>query len=353
MPVNHTPPLVAIEQVSVDDTVLPMQAALEIAPGHKRFAFQYAGLSFVAPQKVHFRYKLDGFDRDWVDAGTRRIAYYTNIPPGRHTFRVMAANNDEVWSEGDAVLSFRLQPLFYQTYWFYVLLLLSGALLAYAMYRWRVRMVELRFSAVLAERNRIAREIHDTLAQGFVAVSVQLEVASRLLSHSAETAREHLEQARALTRDCIAEARSSIWNLRSQGTGAHDLAAAITHAAERITATNHVKARVRVSGTYRRVAPQLEQELVRIAQEAMTNTVRHAQAEHVDVTLLFQEKLLRMTIKDDGRGFDGDADDYRLDGHFGLTGMRERAEQLGGRFVVNSASGQGTEVQIEVPIGQG
>lgn len=353
MPVNQVPPLVAIEQVSVDDIVLPVQAALEIAPGHKRFAFQYAGLSFVAPQKVQFRYKLDGFDRDWVDAGTRRVAYYTNIPPGRHTFRVMAANNDGVWSQQDAALMFRLQPLFYQTYWFYILLLLSAALLTYALYRWRVRMVELRFSAVLAERNRIAREIHDTLAQGFVAVSVQLEVVSRLLDSSVEAAREHLGQARALTRECIAEARSSIWNLRSQGVGESDLAQAITNAVQRITATNHVKARVQVSGTYRPVAPHLEQELVRIAQEAMTNTVRHAQAEHVDVNLLFQGRLLRMTIKDDGRGFDGDVDGYRREGHFGLTGMRERTEQLGGRFTVKSASGQGTEVQIEVPIEQG
>jgi len=114
-------------------------------------------LSFVAPQKVRFRYKLDGVDRDWVDAGTRRTAYYTNIPPGRHIFRVMAANNDSVWSEQAAVLSFRLRPRFYQTYWFYLLLLLAAVLLAYAIYCWRVRNVESRFHAVLAERNRIAR----------------------------------------------------------------------------------------------------------------------------------------------------------------------------------------------------
>lgn len=350
MNINNVPPLVAIEQVSVDDTILPIGKNLEIAPGHRRFAFQYAGLSFVAPQKVHFRYKLDGFDRDWIDAGTRRVAYYTNIPPGRHVFRVMACNNDGIWSETGVALSFRLRPLFYQTYWFYLLLLLSAGLLAYAAYRWRVRSVESRFSAVLAERSRIAREIHDTLAQGFVAVSVQLEVVSRQLETSGEAAREHLEQARILTRDCLAEARSSIWNLRSQGANGNDLATSLTDAAERITANSGVKARVQVNGVYRPIDSQVEAELLRIGQEAMTNVVRHAEAEHVDVTLLFQEKTLCMTIQDDGRGFERNPESFGRNGHFGITGMRERAEQIDGRFSIESAAGRGTQVRVEVSI---
>lgn len=358
MSINNVPPLAIIEQVSVDDTILPAQPgqeiAPEIAPGHTRLAFQYAGLSFVAPQKVRFRYKLEGFDRDWIDAGTRRIAYYTNIPPGRHTFRVMVSNNDGTWSERDAAFSFRLRPHFYQTYWFYLCLLVSAALLTYEAYRWRVRSrvrsLESRFTAVLAERNRIAREIHDTLAQGFVAVSVQLEVVSRLLGASSDAAREHLEQARILTRDCLTEARSSIWNLRSQSSGGDDLATALTNAAERITANTSVKARIQVSGTYRLLDPRVESELVRIGQEAMTNVVRHAHAAHVDVMLLFQEKLLRMTIEDDGCGFEGDPASYSQDGHFGLTGMRERAEQIGARFSVTSAEGKGTEVKVELSI---
>ena len=135
-------------------------------------------------------------------------------------------------------------------------MLASVSLLTYGAYRWRVRSVESQFNAVLAERNRIAREIHDTLAQGFVAVSVQLEVVARLLSTSTEAARSHLEQARNLTRDCLAEARSSIWNLRSQGTTQNDLASALTQAAERITANSSVKARVQVSGTFRPMASE-------------------------------------------------------------------------------------------------
>jgi len=350
MPVNHVPPLVVVEQMVVDDASMPMNSGIRIAPGYSRFAFQYAGLSFVAPQKVRFRYKLDGLDRDWVNAGTRRVAYYTNIPPGRHTFHVMACNNDGIWSEQDAAFTFRLLPHFYQTYWFYLLLAASASLLAYAIYRWRVQTVESQFSAVLAERSRIAREIHDTLAQGFVAVSVQLEVVARLLATSTDAAREHLEQARTMTRECLAEARSSIWNLRSQGAAQNDLASALTHAAERITANSNVKARVQVSGTFRPIDSRIEAELLRIGQEAITNVVRHAQAQHADITLLFQDKLLRMTVRDDGRGFEGDPKELMQNGHFGLTGMRERAQQIGARFTVTSARNEGTEVRVEVAI---
>jgi ligand-binding sensor domain-containing protein/signal transduction histidine kinase len=350
MPVNRVPPLVAVEQVSVDDVSMPMQNGMAISPGHTRLAFQYAGLSFIAPQKVRFRYKLDGLDRDWVDAGARRVAYYTNIPPGRHIFHVMACNNDGIWSTQDATFDFRLLPRFYQTYWFYLLLIASASLLGYAAYRWRVRTVEAQFNAVLAERNRIAREIHDTLAQGFVAVSVQLEIVARLLSTSTGAARQHLEQARALTRDCLVEARSSIWNLRSQGATQEDLASKLTHAAERITAESSVKARVQVSGTFRPIDSRVEAELLRIGQEAVTNVVRHAQAQNASITLLFQEKLLRMTIKDDGRGFESDPKELIKNGHFGLAGMRERAEQIGARLMVTSARNEGTEVQVEVAI---
>jgi len=262
----------------------------------------------------------------------------------------MACNNDGVWSERDAALSFVLRPHFYQTYWFYLLVVASAMLLAYEIYRWRVHTVESQFNAVLAERNRIAREIHDTLAQGFVAVSVQLEVVARMLSTSADAAREHLEQARALTRECLAEARSSIWNLRSQEPAQHDLASALTQAAERIAANSDVKARVQVSGTFRPIDSRIEAEILRIGQEAITNVVRHAQARNANITLLFKDKLLRMTIKDDGQGFEADPTELMQNGHFGLAGMRERAEQIGARLTVNSTRNEGTEVQVEVTI---
>ena len=184
-PVNTIPPPVALERLQVDDVTQPLRAEqtreLRVAAGHVHFEFDYAGLSFIAPQKVRYRYMLEGFDHGWTDAGTRRAAYYTNIPPGKYTFRVQAANNDGVWNTTGAALSFELRPHFYQTIWFYILLLAAIAAVVVLLLRLRLRRAEREFKAVLGERSRIAREIHDTLAQGYVGVSVQLEVLAELL----------------------------------------------------------------------------------------------------------------------------------------------------------------------------
>jgi ligand-binding sensor domain-containing protein/two-component sensor histidine kinase len=345
---NRVPPLVSLEQLSVDDEPQKEAATVTIPPGSHRLAFEYAALSFVAPQKVQFQYKLDGFDRDWVDAGARRTAYYTNLPPGHYTFRVKACNNDGVWGQESATLALRLQPYFYQTVWFYLLLILTVALLGYGIYLWRLRLVELRFQVVLTERNRIAREIHDTLAQGFVAVSVQLQVASRLLANSPEVAQRHLTQAQELVRSGLEDARRAIWELRSQGTQESDFASQLIHMANRVTASSTIKTEVHVSGTYRPLPSQTEDQLLRIAQEAVTNAVRHAQPDHIEIQLRYAENRIAVTVEDDGRGFSGDAPSIR-EGHYGLTGMKERAEQMGGSLTVSSKAGQGTRVQVEIP----
>ncbi len=215
--VNHVPPPVVIEKVLVNDRARNPRGELILPPGANRLEFEYAGLSFVAPQKVRYRYQLENFDRTWIDAGNRRSAFYTNLPPGRYRFRVIAANNDGVWNTAGASFDLHLLPHFYQTWWFYSALFLACLVLGYLIYRWRVLQVEAQFGAVLAERGRLAREIHDTLAQGFVGVSVQLELVSRLMATSREAALTQLDQARALVRTSLEEARASIWNLRSQG----------------------------------------------------------------------------------------------------------------------------------------
>ena len=156
---------------------------MRIPAGHVHFEFDYAGLSFVAPQKVRYRYMLEGFDKAWTEAGARRTAYYTNIPAGTYTFRVQAANNDGVWNTEGAALTFELRPHFYQTLWFYALLILGVVGLVVLVQRYRLKRAEREFNAVLGERNRIAREIHDTLAQGYVGISVQLEVLAEIAAH--------------------------------------------------------------------------------------------------------------------------------------------------------------------------
>ncbi len=348
--INRLPPPVVIESVSIDDRMSDPGQATDVSPGHTRFSFEYAGLSFIAPHRVRFKYKLEGFDRDWIDAGTRRVAYYTNLPPRRYRFRVMARNSDGIWNEAGASFAFRLRPHFYQTYWFDFLLLTALGLLVYEIYRFRVKQVEAQFNAVLAERNRIAREIHDTLAQGFVAVSVQLEVVARMLTISSESAQELLSRVRALVQDSISEARRSIWELRSQDSRNDDLPSRLSKMATEATSATPVKLKFQVFGTYRVLPRKVENELVRIGQEAVANVVRHAGAKRIDIALNFDVKKLRMTIADDGCGFTGEADSSGPDGHFGLKGMRERAEQIDAELTVRSKPGEGTHVSVETVI---
>ncbi len=347
---NLVPPPVTIESISVDDRTFDPALLSEISPGHSRFSIEYAGLSFVAPQKIRFKYRLEGFDREWIDAGTRRVAYYTNIPPGRYRFRVLARNNDGIWNGSGAAFRFRLLPRFYQTYWFAAFILAALCLMGYATYRWRVREVEARFQAVLEERNRIAREIHDTLAQGFVAVSMQLEIVARTLASSASSAKLHLDEARTLVRDSLSEARTAIWELRSHSADNEDLAARLSNMAMRTAASSPVKVRCEVHGTYRPLRRAVEDQLVKIAQEAITNAVRHSSAENIGLQLLFNGKRWRMIIADDGRGFETLPGGSGPHGHYGLKGMRERAEQIKAELTVHSTPGEGTKVLVEATI---
>ncbi len=347
---NRVPPGVVIESVSSDDQTLDPTTLTSIKPGHSRLSFEYTGLSFAAPQKVRFRYRLEGFDRNWVDAGTRRVAYYTNLPPGNYRFRVLARNNDGFWNRNGASIAFRLEPHFYQTYWFDALMLAALALLTWSIYRWRVKQVEAQFDAVLQERNRIAREIHDTLAQGFAGVSVQLEIVSRLLVSSTDSAREHLNQARVLVRKSLADARSSIWELRSQSADGEDLAARFSRMANQVSGSGASKVELQIRGAYRPLPPKVENELLKIAQEALTNAVRHANAERINLELAFEGGKLRMTIADNGRGFAGVPNSSGPNGHFGLRGMRERAEQIDAELKVETAAGKGTTVSVEAMV---
>jgi ligand-binding sensor domain-containing protein/signal transduction histidine kinase len=348
---NQEPPPVAIEQVIVDDEIFGSGSAVELSPGKSRFEFYYTGLSFTAPQKVAFKYKLEGFDPDWIDAGTSRVIRYTNIPSGRYRFRVLASNNDGVWNQTGASFDFYLKPHFYRTYWFYSLCLISLGLGIWGWYRLRVRRMEREFSAVLAERTRIAREIHDTLAQGFAGISVQLELVARLLAAAPQTAKIHLDQARSLARESLDEARRSVWNLRSSALDGGDLPAALAETAKRLAAGTEVQTQVQVSGTYRQLSRTVEDNLLRIGQEAMTNAIKHAQATQLQVDLKFEPQHLRLSVRDNGSGFAETTQRGERDGHFGLVGIKERAEQLGGRLSIHSRPQEGTEIVVEVPLG--
>jgi signal transduction histidine kinase/ligand-binding sensor domain-containing protein len=347
---NRVPPGVVVERLTADDRVVDPFETSSLGPGISRISFEYSGLSFRAPQQIRFKYKLEGFDNRWIEAGTRRAAYYTNLPPGAYRFRVLARNNDGLWNVQSADVSFHLRPHYYQTNWFRALLLLMIAACAYAIYRRRVQHVRTELNAVMAERNRIAREIHDTLAQGFVGVSVQLELVRRLMSTSAESAGEVLRQAQDLVQDSLAEARRSIWNLRSQTGSDDDLRSKLSKAVRQSVQNRDLDVRIEVSGAYRPLPARIETEVLRIGREAVMNAVRHADATRLDVSLAFDSNKAQMTICDDGKGFTPGEEGDRSEGHFGLRGMRERAEAIDASLNVSTAAGKGTQVCLEFPL---
>lgn len=348
IPLNSAPPPIAIEQLFVDNQPVPLTQKVTLSPSSSRLDFYYTALSFIAPENVRFKYKLEGFDDNWIDGGARRVASYTNLRPGNYQFRVIAANNDGVWNETGAAVQFYLEPRFYQTYWFYALCLVLLALATWQLYRLRVRRIAHQFSAVLAERNRIAREIHDNLAQDILGISVQLELVARLMPAAAEAAKGHLDRARILVRNSMTEARRYVWDLRSQELQKKDLSAALRDTTKRLTAENDVEAVVEVTGPSRPLPLPVETNLLRIGQEAINNAVKHARANRIDVTLNFDTRSVQLSIRDDGRSFDPKA--HIADGHFGLIGMRERAEQIGAVLTIDSAVERGTQIAVDVPL---
>jgi signal transduction histidine kinase/ligand-binding sensor domain-containing protein len=351
--VNAQAPPVEIERFAVDDIpqppLAPLRGAdfwLRVPAGKVHFEFDYAGLSFVAPQKVRYRYMLEGFDHAWTEAGTRRAAYYTNIPPGKYRFLVQAANNDGVWNTEGASLGFELRPHFYQTVWFYALLLAAAIGGVFLLLRLRLHRAEREFGAVLGERSRIAREIHDTLAQGYVGISVQLEVLAQLLrQNKGQDAAEQLNRTRAYVREGLADARQSIWALRTPDAGETTLPVKLRQMAD-AAASDGLVSRFAVFGAYRVLPAETERELLRIAQEAIHNVKRHAAATELRVQLEYGADAVQMEVKDNGRG--GAAEREPAAGHFGIMGMRERAAAIGGALEVKSAAGEGTTVRLEV-----
>ncbi|HYK89877.1 MAG TPA: two-component regulator propeller domain-containing protein [Acidobacteriota bacterium] len=345
---NALVPPVRIEKVLIDKKPADTGHHVVIPPGDGEVEIHYSALSYLAPEKVQFKYQLEGFDREWVDAGTRRFAYYAGLQAGEYKFRVIACNNDGVWNEAGDVFAFHLRPHYYQTIWFYILCAALALLAAYRFYLIRINRIKAEFAAVTMERNRIAREIHDTMAQGFAGISVQLEAGKQMLFNSPRLAEEHLDEANNLARGCLQEVRRYVWNLRHRDQGKGELAARLSELAKTIGAETSFQ--FKTTGTPRRLSEPTENILLRIGQEAIVNAVKHARAGRIEVELLFERRHVKLRIQDDGCGFDPDREEVRDDGHFGMLGMRERATQLGGCLTVNTAPGLGTDIEVKVPL---
>ncbi len=342
-------PAVVFEGVTVDQREVERGAPLTVPPGASRVEFRYTAPTFRAAERVRFRYRLKGFDRDWVEAGRERQAVYTNLRPGRFTFSVLAANGDGIWAARSADIAVRVEPRFFETAWFYALCALAAAAALFGLHRFRTAQLRARFAAVLDERGRIAREVHDSLAQGLTAVSLQLEGAEELLEREPVEARRHLDLARAMVRSSLGEARRFVWGLRAQTPSARGgLVDALGGVVRQLDAPVGRGPRVAlaVRGEPRPLAAAVEDGLFRIGQEAITNAVRHAAASRVEAELAFDDGQVRLAVRDNGRGFEP-AGGAAADG-FGVRGMRERATALSGVLDVRSAPGEGTEVSVRV-----
>jgi signal transduction histidine kinase len=341
-------PVAHLVQMTANGDPVDLSRPARLAPGNERLQIRYTGIHLSAPERVQYFYRLEGLDADWVAAGGRRVINFNTLHHGHYRFNVRAELPGGPGSQQS--YEFDMLPQFWETAWFRALCLAVLLAAAGAIYRLRLRQIRSRFGLVLEERARLAREIHDTLAQGFVGISSQLDAVAMCMPETATPARSYLDMARRMARHSLTEARRSVMDLRASALDGQDLAAAIESGTRLWTAGSGVELAVEVIGPGAQLPEEMEQHLLRIAQEAVTNALKHAAASRIGVKLHTEARNLHLRIKDNGRGFDQQDVFASQTGHFGVIGMRERAERLGGEFRLASNPGEGTEVEVTVPL---
>jgi signal transduction histidine kinase len=349
---NALPPPVEIGALVADRTAYPLESAIRLPPRTRDLEIDYTALSFVAPQKVVFRYMLEGHDAGWQEAGTRRQAFFNDLHPGPYRFRVIACNNDGVWNEAGASLNFSILPAYYQTTWFRVACGAAFLGLLWVIYQLRVRQFHRQFAigveARVNERTRIAQELHDTLLQGFISASMQLGVADRQLPAD-WPAKPIVTDVLKLMRDVIEMGRDAVRGMRLHGEDSDDLERAFSRIPQELVVQRAVGFRVLVEGQVRPLHPLIRDEVYRIGREAVVNAFRHSEAVSVEVELEYADRELRVLVRDNGCGIDPQVLQSGREGHWGLSGMRERAGRIGARLKVWSDAAAGTEVELSVP----
>ena len=345
---NRLPPIVQLSEISTDGQAVDLAHAAHLGPDVERVHIRYTAIHLSAPEQVGYSYRLEGFSPVWVAAGTRRETNYNSLRHGQYRFTVRAQLPDGQATEKS--YAFEVRPHYWETAWFRAFCVAGLLALAWAVYQLRLRQIRYRFSLVLEERARLAREIHDTLAQGFVGISSQLDAVALCMPEAPSPARKYLDMARRMARHSLTEARRSVMDLRASVLEGQDLAATLESAMPMWTAGTGVDVQVEVSGPETVLPQEMEQHLLRIAQEAVTNVVKHSGASRIAIKLHSEARKLFLRIEDNGRGFESKDVFSSMGGHFGLIGMRERAERLGGEMRLASNPGEGTEVEVTVPL---
>jgi signal transduction histidine kinase len=326
--------------------------AFRVPSGRRRLEFEHAGLSLSIPGRVRYRYRVDPYDSAWSDAVPDRKASYTNLAPGLYVFRVIASNPEGVWSSDEASIPFRVDPEFWQAWWFRLcssFLVVTAAVLTY---QWRLRILtarlNIRFEERMAERIRIGQELHDTLLQGLLGASMQLHLIADQMPE-ASVSKPPLERVLALIGRVIDEGRNAVRGLRSSSDTSLDLAQALARIPREFPASADTVFDVAMTGDRQPLRPLLRDEVFRVAREAVINAFRHANAGTINVEIEYGRRRLRVSVRDDGRGMDPTTVEFGREGHWGLTGMRERARRVGASLRISSSAASGTFVELTVP----
>ncbi len=339
---------VFIEKVTAGETTFPLSREVVIPPGHGKVQIDYTACNLVGPEGLSFRYRLEGLDEFWTPGSKQRTAFYSAVSPGHYRFRVTAADSVAPDDVSEASVAIYIQPSFYQTAWFYTLctaVLIGIASTGLWLY---TRQTKARFALLLNERSRLAREMHDTVIQGCIGVSALLEAAARCQRSNLEEAGELLDHARSQVKATIEEAREAVWNLRqSSRDGA--AVSSLFDLARKLGTEHGAKVDTALEGAGAPLDPETGQVLLLVGREALRNAVMHGHPARISVRIVFDAGRVRMQITDDGKGFDTNGVGPEAQGHFGIVGMRERVEQLGGEFLVNSKPGEGTSVVASMP----
>jgi len=359
LPFNEVPPPVHIERITANGKTYVASNGLRLPAQVRDLMIDYTALSFVVPEKIRFRYRLEGQDRNWREVTNDREVQYSNLPPGDYVFRVAAANNSGVWNEAGDTLQFSIAPVYYQTNWFRALCVTGFLALLWALYQFRLRQLQRQFAAGLdarlQERNRIARELHDTLLQSLHGLLFQFQAARNLFSRRPVEAMEALDQAIGRTEQAITESQDAITDLRPTPAASTDLEELLMATGKELEATANrdgtaATFALTVEGDRQILAPILQDEVHRIALELLRNAFRHACARRVEAEVRYDEEQLRLRIRDDGKGMDPEVlTKGRRPGHWGLLGAKERAVRIGAHLDIWSEAGAGTEVQLRIP----
>jgi signal transduction histidine kinase/ligand-binding sensor domain-containing protein len=361
VPVNRQPPLVVIESFVVDTQPVSALAPLKLQPGQVNLEIHYSGLSFINPELVKFKYKLEGLDGDWVDVGTRRTAYYAHLPPGNFTFKVIAANRDGIWTELPGSVAITMVPPFWRTTWFLGLVVLTMGALTYLYYRWRIsqferaRKAQIEFARRLissqeVERKRIAAELHDSLGQALLIIKNRAELSRRFLPEP-QKALEQIEHIEATAAESIKEVRHIAYDLRPYQLDEIGLTQALKDLVRSVSSSCEVTIAASIAPIDDLYSVDEAINMYRIVQEALNNIVKHSGATKASVTLTRDDGHISLNIEDNGRGFNEEDQEtsYERRG-FGLTGLAERARILGAVLTIKSTPGHGTSVLLNCRI---